>query len=93
MSKETSDVWDETSIASLPGTHEGSSQRNRICSTQGTMPANMITYRFFFEGLITEFGNNYRNRFFFPCGPIFEFGNHYRPFFPRGAIFESGKNA
>ena len=29
-----------------------------------TMPAKMITYRFFFEGLITEFGNNYRNQFF-----------------------------
>ena len=28
------------------------------------MPAKMITYRFFFECLITEFGNNYLNRFF-----------------------------
>ena len=50
------------------------------------MPAKMITYRFFFEGLITEFGNNYRNRFF-PWGPIFEFGNNYRPVFPQGSHF------
>ena len=33
-------------------------------SDDGTMLAKMITYRFFFEGLITEFGNNYWNQFF-----------------------------
>ena len=36
MANETSDVWNETSIASLPGTHEGSSQRSRLCSAQGS---------------------------------------------------------
>ena len=51
-----------------------------------TTPAKMITYQFFFEGLITEFGNNYRNRFF-PWEPIFEFGNNYRPVFPQGSHF------
>ena len=51
----------------------------------------MITYRFFFEGLITEFGNKLPDRFF-PWWPIFEFGNNYLPVsFPGGAIFESGK--
>ena len=54
------------------------------------MPAKMITYLFFFEGLITEFGNNYRNRFF-PWGPIFEFGNYYRPFFPGFFFFPPGE--
>ena len=33
-----------------------------------TMPANMITYRFFFEGLISEFGNKLPEPFFFPGG-------------------------
>ena len=51
-----------------------------------TMPAKMITYRFFFEGLITEFGNNYRTGFF-PWGLFFEFGNNYRPVFPQGSHF------
>ena len=39
VANETSDVWDETSIAFLPGTHEGSSQRSRTCSTQGMSPS------------------------------------------------------
>ena len=39
VANETSDVWDETSIASLPGAHERSSQRSRICSTQGMSPS------------------------------------------------------
>ena len=41
---------------------------------------------FFFEGLITEFGNKLPDRFF-PWGPIFEFGNNYRPFFSVGEPF------
>ena len=36
MADETSDVWDKTNITSIPGTHGRSSQRNRICSAQGT---------------------------------------------------------
>ena len=53
----------------------------------------MITYRFFFEGLITEFGNKLPDRFF-PWGPIFEFGNNYRPVFSPGEPFSSQvKNA
>ena len=57
------------------------------------MPAKMITYRFFFffEGPITEFGNNYRNRFFFPGGLFLNLVIITDRFFPQGAIFESGK--
>ena len=43
---------------------------------------------FFFEGLITEFGNNYWNRFF-SLGAYFEFGNNYRPVFSPGEPFSS----
>ena len=45
---------------------------------------------FFFEGLITEFGNNYRNRVF-PWGLFLNLVIITDRFFPRGAIFESGK--
>ena len=55
-----------------------------------TMPAKMITYRFFFEGLITEFGNNYRNRFF-PGGLFLNLVIITDRFFPQCAVFESGK--
>ena len=60
---------------------------------RSTMPAKMITYRFFFEGLITEFGNNYRNRIFSLGEPIFESGKKcLKPgFIPWSAVFESGK--
>ena len=52
-----------------------------------TMPAKMITYRFFFEGLITEFGNNYRNRFFFPGGLFLNLVIITDRFFPQGSHF------
>ena len=44
--------------------------------------------RFFFEGLITEFGNELPDQFF-PWGHIFEFGDNYRPVFSPGKPFSS----
>ena len=51
-----------------------------------TMPAKMITYRIFFEGLISEFVNNYRNRFF-PGGLFLNLVIITDRFFPQGSHF------
>ena len=42
VASETSEVRNETNIASLPGTHEGSSQRSKMCSTQGMSPSLLL---------------------------------------------------
>ena len=53
------------------------------------MPAKMITYRFFFfEGLLPNLVI-ITGTVFFPWGPIFEFGNKYRPVFSPGEPFSS----
>ena len=43
VTNETIDVWDKTSITSISEIHERSSQRSRICSTQGMSTGSSLS--------------------------------------------------
>ena len=62
-------------------------KHNSLDIEYNTMPAKMITYRFFFfEGLITEFGNNLEP-VFFPGGLFLNLVIITDRFFPQGSHF------